>query len=45
MVRLEGMKMKYLKVMFGQTSGADSKLSYKIDEVNIADNWNPSAEK
>lgn len=45
LVRLEGMKMKFVKVMFGQTSGADSKLNYKIDEVNIADNWNPSAEK
>lgn len=34
---------KYLKVMFEQTSGADSSFSYKIDEVNIANNWNPNA--
>lgn len=35
--------MKYLKVMFGSTSGADKKLEYKINEVNISDNWNPEA--
>ena len=34
---------KYLKVMFGQTSGANSSFEYKIGEVNIADNWNPNA--
>lgn len=33
---------KYLKVMFGQTSGADSRLEYKIGEVNIAEYWNPN---
>jgi hypothetical protein len=32
---------KYLKVMFGQTSGADNGLEYKIGEVNIAKYWNP----
>lgn len=34
---------KYLKVMFGTTSGADKNLKYKIDEINIADKWNPNA--
>lgn len=34
---------KYLKVMFGKTSGADSNFEYKINEVNIANNWNPNA--
>lgn len=34
---------KYLKVMFGNKSGASNKLEYKIDEVNICDNWNPLA--
>lgn len=33
---------KYLKVMFGNKSGANSDLEYKIDEVNIANNWNPN---
>ena len=36
--------MKYLKVMFGNTSGANSNLEYKINEVNIAENWNPNAD-
>lgn len=35
---------KFLKVMFGQRSGANSSFQYKIDEVNIANNWNPTAE-
>ncbi len=39
------MKSKYLKVMFGTTSGANKNLEYKIGEVNVADNWNPTAEK
>lgn len=39
------MKSKYLKVMFGTTSGASKNLEYKIGEVNVADNWNPNAEK
>ena len=34
---------KYLKVMFDTTSGANSDLHYKIDEINIADKWNPNA--
>ena len=33
--------MKYLKVMFKDTSGADKNLKYKIGEENIATNWNP----
>lgn len=33
----------YVKVLFGKKSGADSNLIYKIDEVNIANNWNPDA--
>ena len=32
--------MKYLKVMFGN-KGAN--YEYKIDEVNVANNWNPEA--
>lgn len=36
---------KYIKVMFGTTSGADKDLEYKIGEVNVANNWNPTAEK
>jgi len=36
--------MKYLKVMFGNNSGANSSLEYKIGEVNISNNWNPSAD-
>ena len=30
---------KYLKVMFGNRG---VNYEYKIDEVNIADNWNPN---
>ena len=33
---------KYLKVMFGTSSKANNNLKYKIDEINIADNWNPA---
>lgn len=33
--------MKYLKVMFGTKSGA-SDFEYKLNEVNVADNWNPN---
>lgn len=36
---------KYVKVMFGTTSGAKSDFEYKINEVNISNNWNPTAEK
>ena len=34
---------KYLKVMFGTSSSANNDLKYKIDEINISNNWNPSA--
>lgn len=37
------MSEKYLKVMFGTISGADNGLNYKINEVNIANNWNPNS--
>jgi len=36
------MSKKLVKVMFDTTSGA-SDFEYKINEVNISDNWNPSA--
>ena len=39
------MSKKYLKVMFGNTSGADKDLKYKLNEVNVANNWNPKAKK
>lgn len=32
---------KYVKVMFGTTSGANG-FEYKQNVVNVADNWNPS---
>ncbi len=35
---------KYLKVMFGTSSKANNNLKYKIDEINIADNWNPAGQ-
>lgn len=35
--------MKYCKVMFGSTSGANNDLIYKIGEVNIAGFWNKDA--
>ena len=34
---------KYVKVMFGTTSGAKSDFEYKLNEVNISNNWNPEA--
>ena len=37
------MSTKYLKVMFDDISGANDNLKYKIDEVNIANNFNPNA--
>ena len=37
------MSKKYLKVMFGNKSGANNSLEYKIGEVNIASYWNPSS--
>lgn len=36
--------MKFVKVMFGQTSGANNDFNYKINELNVSDNWNPNAE-
>lgn len=35
---------KYLKVMFGTKSGANNDFEYKINEINISNNWNPSAD-
>lgn len=35
---------KYVKVMFGITSGAKSNFKYKVNEVNVSENWNPNAE-
>ncbi len=37
------MNKKYLKVMFGNTSGADKALKYKLNAVNVAKKWNPKA--
>ena len=37
------MSTKYLKVMFDDISGANSNLKYKINEVNIDNNFNPNA--
>lgn len=34
---------KYLKVMFGENSGADSSVRYQIGEVNVASHWDPTA--
>lgn len=34
---------KFVKVMFGTTSGAKRDFNYKLNEVNIANNWNPKA--
>lgn len=31
--------------MFGNISGADKNLEYKIDEVNVADKWNPKTDE
>lgn len=36
------MSNKYVKVMFDKKSGA-SDFVYKINEINISDNWNPTA--
>ncbi len=32
--------MKYVRVLFGNTSGAKQDVVYKIDEVNVATYWN-----
>lgn len=37
------MNKKYLKVMYGNISGANNELEYKIDEVNVAPFWNPTS--
>lgn len=34
---------KYVKVVFGTTPGANSNYTFKINEVNVAANWNPTA--
>lgn len=34
---------KYVKVLFGDVSSSDSTLHYKIDEVNVASDFNPEA--
>lgn len=36
---------KFVKVMYGTTSGAKSDFKYKLNEVNVSKHWNPSAEK
>lgn len=36
---------KYVKVMYGTTSGARSDFKYKINEINISEHWNPNVEK
>ena len=35
---------KFVKVMYGTTSGAKSDFEYKLGVVNISDNWNPKAD-
>ena len=35
---------KFVKVMFGTSSGAKRDFKYKIGNVNISNNWNPNAE-
>ena len=35
--------MKYIKVMFGLTAGANSNFHYNLDEVTEARTWNPNA--
>ena len=35
---------KYVKVMFGTTSGAKSDFKYKLNEVNESNSWNPNAD-
>lgn len=35
--------MKYLKVIKGITSDANTNIKYKINEVNIATKWNKNA--
>ena len=35
---------RYVKVMFDNVSGADGNFKYKVNEVNVSNNWNPKAE-
>lgn len=35
---------KYVKVMFGATSGAKSDFEYKLNDVNECNNWNLNAD-
>ena len=35
---------RYLKVMFGTTSGANSNVKYNLNDVTVADTWNPNVE-
>ena len=34
-----------MKVMFDTTLGAKNDFKYKINEVNVSEHWNPTAEK
>lgn len=34
---------KYVKVMFETTSGANKEFEYKINEINVCNNWNSTA--
>ena len=34
---------KFVKVMYGTTSGAKRNFEYKINEINVSNNWNPEA--
>lgn len=40
-VEILGGKSEYIRVMFGATSGGDSNITYKVNEVNTANNWHP----
>ena len=35
---------KFVKVMYGTTSGAKSDFEYKLGEVNMSNNWNPKVD-
>ena len=35
---------KFVKVMYGTTSGAKSDFEYKLGDVNMSNNWNPKAD-
>lgn len=36
------MNKKYVKVMFGNVSGANKDIVYRLDEVNVAKDWKPN---